>query len=80
MDESRAHQPDPEGGAQPAPALPAGTRLSPVQEAWGDYVRHATHCQICRSIDAGPCEQAEQLHRTYEEAGDNAFRRLKETG
>lgn len=78
MDERRDKRADPEPGAQPPAALPAGTRLSPVQEAWGAYVDHALHCTACRSRDAGSCETAEELHRAYKQVSDGAFKRLGE--
>ena len=76
MAERRDQPPEPETGPR-LPAIPRGTRLSPVQEAWGAYVDHATHCDICRSPDAGHCETAETLHRAYEDIGNAAFRKLR---
>lgn len=79
MDERRDKQPQAEPGAQPL-ALPAASKLSPVQQAWGAYVDHALHCPICRSTDQGSCDTAEQLYRAYTKTGDSAFRQLGETG
>lgn len=79
MDERRDKQPQPEPGAQPPPLIASGTsRLSPVQEAWGAYVDHSLHCDMCRSRDAGSCGEASRLHRVYEEAGGAAFKKLGE--
>lgn len=48
-------------------ADPVGTRtnLSPVQQAYSDYVTHAVGCDACHSVDAGPCAEAEVLWETY---------------
>lgn len=77
MEERRDKQPPPEPGAQP-PVLPVAGKLSPVQEAWGAYVGHALKCPICRSRDAGSCDDAEQLHRTYKQVEANAHRQVWE--
>lgn len=63
-----------------APQIPASTKLSPLQEAWGAYVEHATHCPVCRSPDAGRCDEAEELYRAYEQQGDAAYRKLGQIG
>lgn len=70
-------QPPERGSHPPIPA--ARARLSPVQEAWGAYVDHATHCTTCRSPDDGSCVTAEALYRTYEQQGANASRKVWET-
>ena len=75
VDDRRDNEPAPEPGPQ-APAIPAATRLSPLQESWGAYVDHATHCEICRSPDDGKCDTAESLYRAYEAQGAEAYRRL----
>jgi hypothetical protein len=74
--DERKDQP-PEAGSHPP--IVSVSRLSPVQEAWGAYVDHATHCPACRSRDGGRCETAETLHRLYEQLGDSASRKLGET-
>jgi len=71
MDERR--EPPAEPGSGPSQAA-AGTRLSPLQEAWGAYVEHATHCQICRSLDAGRCDTADKLWRAYQVQSEQAYR------
>lgn len=76
MDE-RKDPPPPEDSAPRAVA--AASRLSPIQQAWGDYVDHATRCPICRSVDGGRCDDAERLHHAYEAEGKTAYRRLGNT-
>ena len=66
MGESR-----PEHPAADPPRTTSG--LSPVQQAYSDYVRHALACQFCRDVDAGPCATAEQLWQTYRQAYEDAF-------
>ena len=74
MDERRDQPLEPEAGV-PLP-IAASTRLSPVQEAWGAYTGHATHCDTCRSRDGGRCERAESLYRAYEQLSSAATRQL----
>jgi hypothetical protein len=71
VDEGR-DTPDP-GGSRPAVA--AGVRLSEVQEAYGRYTEHATHCWACRSVDER-CDVGEWLHRAYRQVDEAASRRL----
>jgi hypothetical protein len=73
MGERRDPQPGPGSGK---PALAAVVRLSPLQEAWGRFVEHATRCEICRSVDTDPCRTAGSLYRAFEEMSTDAFRRL----
>jgi hypothetical protein len=75
MDERR--DPPPEPGTRPALIASGTSKLSPVQQAWGAYADHATHCLQCRDIDAERCQIAEQLHRAYEALSDDAFRELR---
>ncbi|KMS78326.1 hypothetical protein ACH49_16730 [Streptomyces leeuwenhoekii] len=50
----------------------AGSRLSPVQEAWGAYVRHATRCSACRDVDQR-CTEGAALYQAWRELTDAAF-------
>lgn len=73
MDERRDNPP--ELGSDGRIVSTAG-ELSPLQQAWGRYVDHATKCPGCRSIGSGKCDDAERLYRAYSEQGDDAYRRL----
>lgn len=73
MDERRDPQPD--AGTGP-PVIASVAKLSPIQQAWSDYVDHATNCGQCRSLDGGRCGDAERLHGAYQVAGEQAFDRL----
>jgi len=73
MAERRDKQPEP--GTRPA-LIASGTNLSPVQRAWGAYTDHATHCDTCRSLDAGSCDTAETLYRAYRATEDDAYRQV----
>lgn len=73
MDERRDTPPPPESRA-PVIAS-AGSRLSPVQQAYAHYVDHATRCPACRDIDQ-ECGDAEALWRAYRVQGDQAYQRL----
>jgi len=71
VDDSRS-TPGPAGRTR-APIAAAGSRLSPVQEAWSAYVDHSLRrCDTCRAVDGTPCSRAEELYR--------AFRHLAITG
>jgi hypothetical protein len=73
MNERRDPQPDPGSDGR---IVSAAGRLTPIQQAWSDYVTHGLKCPRCRSIDAGKCDDAERLHRAYQEQGDQAYQRL----
>ncbi|WP_159062967.1 hypothetical protein [Streptomyces scabiei] len=67
----------PPGPDSTPPVIAVGTAgLSPVQQAWSDYVGHATRCSLCRSTGAGKCEEAERLHHAYSQCGKQAYERL----
>lgn len=68
----RREQPAPAGRW---PAIAAATRLSPVQEAYAEYVRHAIRCEACRDIDR-TCLAGEALHKGWRVQADAAFDRL----
>jgi hypothetical protein len=74
VDERRDTPPQPGSG----PTLPiiAAVKLSPVQEAYGDYARHFAGCTACRDIDQTRCDDAEHLYRAWRELTDDAYRRL----
>lgn len=74
MDERRDSAP-PAVTRPPVIASGAGT-LSPVQQAYSDYVGHATHCAHCRDVDRGACEDAGRLWRAYHDLSDEAYRQL----
>lgn len=73
--EERRDQPPPPVTRRPVIPSVAG-RLSPVQEAWSDYVRHGLSCEHCRSLDTVRCREAERLHGAYGDAEKAAFQRL----
>lgn len=61
------------------PIAAAGSRLSPVQEAWSAYVDHSVRqCGTCRAVDGTPCDTAEELYRTYRALSTAAAARLRE--
>jgi hypothetical protein len=62
-----------------APIAAAGSRLSPVQEAWSAYVDHSLRrCDTCRAADGTPCDTAEELYRAYRVLSADAAARLRE--
>lgn len=70
VDDSRDRQPAREPAAR---LVPPNIRLTPVQEAWSDYVTHSLYrCNTCRAADGTACDTAEDLYR--------AFRHLAITG
>lgn len=68
-------RPDTPAADPPRPAA-STARLSPLQQAYSDYVTHATRCLDCRDIDAAPCVTADVLWRAYRLQGDRAYRQL----
>ena len=62
-----------------SPRCAAGTRLSPLQEAYSAAATHSLGCDWCRDIDRARCEVGIQLWRRYEEIGDAAYRQLPRT-
>jgi hypothetical protein len=72
VDEPTDHQPAAE---RRRPAVAAATRLSPVQEAYAEYARHATRCIDCRDID-GTCGLGTELHRAWRHLATAALDRL----
>jgi hypothetical protein len=63
---------------QPPPnrRRPATTcRLAPAQEAWGEYVSHATRCPSCRDVDS-QCQVAEGLWRAWRERSAAALEEI----
>lgn len=68
--------PEPEPGTGPPVIASVAGRLSPIQEAWSAYVDHGLNCPQCRSLAAGPCDEAERLHGAFQMAGETAFERL----
>lgn len=73
MDDSRDQ---PAGQGSSKTPIAAAVKLSPVQQAWGDYVDHARACAVCRSVDGGKCGEAERLYRAYQDVDADAYRRL----
>ncbi|MEV7975482.1 hypothetical protein [Streptomyces sp. NPDC086519] len=74
MDERRDPPPDGQDAGQP-PLASAGSRLSPVQEAYAAYTRHAIACDDCR--DPGrACEVAGVLWGTYMGIANRAARQV----
>lgn len=76
MDERR----DPTGAPDSGVPVIAVSPLSPVQQAWSNYVTHATACEQCRSLDAGKCDDAERLWRAYQKTGNEACDRMADGG
>lgn len=74
MDERRDRPPPP--GSRPRLIPSIAGRLSPVQQAWSDYVRHGLSCGRCRSLDGGRCDESAQLHGIYQAADKAAHERL----
>jgi hypothetical protein len=74
MEERRDQQPPPV--TRPPVIASTASRLSPVQEAWGAYVEHTTHCDNCRSLDGGRCAESDTLYRSYRQADSDAYRQL----
>lgn len=74
VDDGREQPPD---GTDRAPLAAGVGRLSPVQQAYSAYTRHAIGCPDCRDVDH-TCEIAEALWRTYREVGDAAGRQVAE--
>ncbi|MFD4596682.1 hypothetical protein ACFWPQ_01490 [Streptomyces sp. NPDC058464] len=73
MDERREATDD----AQP-PRLPlaaAGSRLSPVQEAYAAYTEHAIACDDCRNPGLS-CEAAGVLWRAYMAIANQAAQKM----
>ncbi|MFB7244675.1 hypothetical protein ACFCYX_19705 [Streptomyces populi] len=64
MDEVR-DQPPP-AVTRPPVIVAGAARLSPLQEAWSDYVDHTTSCADCRHIGRGRCEESDRLYREYQ--------------
>lgn len=78
MHESRDEPATP--GSQPAPIVAAGTRLSPVQEAYSACTIHALGCPKCRDIDRERCADGDQLRATYLKISTEAYGRLAREG
>jgi len=62
--DERREQP-PEAVTRP-PVIVSGARLSPLQEAWSDYVDHAIACADCRHIGRARCETSDRLYGEYQ--------------
>lgn len=77
MEQRKDEQAQPESGPPSSGLIASGAELAPPQEAWGAYVDHATHCQGCRSLDVGRCEEAATLYRAYQEADAEALRQFR---
>ena len=73
VDEGRDHPPTAESG----PPIAAGTRLSPVQEAWRAYVRHERRCAVCRGRDSR-CAESTRLWQAWQELDGEVRRRLRD--
>ncbi|EFE65724.1 predicted protein [Streptomyces viridosporus ATCC 14672] len=71
MDERK----DPPAPAERRPAVAAGIRLPPAQEAYDRYTLHATRCWACRDVDRS-CLTGTELHRAWRELAENALDRL----
>ncbi|MER5875404.1 hypothetical protein ABT119_05685 [Streptomyces sp. NPDC001910] len=67
MDERR-DQPPPAVTRPPVIASGAA-RLTPLQEAWSDYVDHAIACADCRHIGRQRCEESDRLYGEYQALG-----------
>jgi hypothetical protein len=78
VDVDEGRQPPAEDGTRRAP-IAAGTRLSPLQEAYSAYTDHAVHCPSCRDIDRGRCSAGDDLWSQYQDVGAEAYRQLRRT-
>lgn len=65
----------PPPGQDRAPLATAGTRLTPVQEAYASYTKHAIACDDCRDPGSS-CETASVLWRTYMSIANRAARQV----
>lgn len=74
VDERRDNPPP--AGTRPAVLASAGSKLSPVQQAYAGYVEHATACTICRDVDGGRCEAADMLWQAFRQRADGAYQQL----
>lgn len=75
VDDRRGDQPEPEAGPQ-LPAIPRGTRLSPVQEVQQARAAHAAECRQCADVDRQRCAEGDRLWQAWTAALDDAYRRL----
>lgn len=74
MDERRGGQPAPETGRA---LIAANDRATPPQ-ARAAYNDHTARCPVCRDIDRERCGKGGELWRAWNEACDDAYRRLAE--
>ncbi|MET9445449.1 hypothetical protein [Streptomyces sp. NPDC006610] len=51
-----------------------------MQEAYSAWTGHRLRCHGCRDIDAGACDAAEALWRTYNDLADAAYRQVRTAG
>lgn len=72
VDERKPVDPPPD----PRPLAAAAANLSPVQQAYGRWVRHCLACACCRDVDCGRCGAADRLWQVYQAQTDEAYRRL----
>lgn len=68
--------PPPAAERPPGPVC-ARSRLSPVQEAWGVYVRHATRCSVCRDVDQR-CTEGAALYLAWRDLAGAALTEIGE--
>jgi hypothetical protein len=73
VDVDERRDPPPQPVTRP-PVIVSGARLSPLQQAWSDYVDHTTRCDHCRDVDRDRCETSEELYRAYRAHEDAACR------
>lgn len=66
MDEPK-NQPPP--AVTRPPVIASGARLTPLQEAWSDYVDHAIACADCRHIGRQRCDESDRLYGEYQAMG-----------
>ena len=65
----------PERGSHP-PIAAARARLSPVQAAHARYSTHTGGCPRCSDIDRDRCPEGDRLWRAWNDACDDAYRKL----
>lgn len=68
-------RPVPQAADPPRPA-PSAIGLSPVQQAYGDWVTHRLGCMPCRDIDTGDCDQGAALWQAYKDRDREAYQGL----
>jgi hypothetical protein len=67
--------PTPSAADPPRQAV-SRAELTPLQQAYSDYVQHALACDTCRNVDGERCAPADALWQVYRRESDEAYRGL----